>query len=181
LRVFGGFGLTQADLDAPDFAARGYAKGVPMGGDLKGVPGTQPPTLLIRALKDAKSANLDRVQVVKGWVDPTGEKHEKIFDVVWAGDRAPGPDGRVPPIGNTVDLATATYTNSIGSAELAVAWTDPDFEASHRAVYYVRVLEIPTPRWSTYDSVQLGLPLPNDLPHTIQERAWSSPIWYTPS
>jgi hypothetical protein len=181
LRMFGGFGLTQADLEAADFAARGYAKGVPMGGDLKGAPGTQAPTFLIRALKDPKSAHLDRIQVVKGWVDAAGKKHEKIFDVAWAGDRKPGRDGKLPPVGNTVDLKTATYTNTIGAPELAVAWTDPEFEPGARAVYYVRVLEIPTPRWSTYDSVRLGLPLPKDLPHTIQERAWSSPIWYTPS
>jgi hypothetical protein len=181
LRVFGGFGLTQADLQAADFAARGYRKGVPMGGDLKGAPGTQAPTFLVRALKDPKGANLDRVQVVKGWVDAGGRKHEKIFDVAWAGDRKPGADGKLPPVGNTVDLAKATYANSIGAPELAVAWTDPEFKPGERAVYYVRVLEIPTPRWSTYDSVKLGLPLPKDLPHTIQERAWSSPIWYTPS
>jgi hypothetical protein len=179
--MFGGFGLSQADLDAADFAARGYQKGVPMGGDLKGTPGTQAPTFLVRALKDAKSANLDRIQIVKGWIDASGQKHEKIFDVAWAGDRKPGKDGKLPPIGNTVDLKTATYTNSIGAAELAVAWSDPQFRPGERAVYYVRVLEIPTPRWSTYDSVKLGRPLPKDLPATIQERAWSSPIWYTPS
>ena len=181
LRMFGGFGLTRADLDAADFAARGYQKGVPMGGDLKGAPGTPAPTFLVRALKDAKSANLDRIQIVKGWIDAVGQKHEKIFDVAWAGDRKPGPNGKLPPIGNTVDLKTATYTNSIGAAELAVAWTDPEFKPGERAVYYARVLEIPTPRWSTYDSVRLGKALPKDLPHTIQERAWSSPIWYTPS
>jgi hypothetical protein len=181
LRVFGGFGLSQADLDAPDFAARGYERGVPMGGDLEGAPGASAPTLLIRALKDPKGANLDRIQVVKGWLDASGQKHEKIFDVAWSGDREPGPDGKLPPVGSTVDLQTATYTNSIGSPELAVAWTDPEFRSGERAVYYVRVLEIPTPRWSTYDAVRLGLPLPTDLPHAIQERAWSSPIWYTPS
>ena len=181
LRMFGGFGLTRADLDAADFAARGYQKGVPMGGDLKGAPGTPAPTFLVRALKDAKSANLDRIQIVKGWIDAVGQKHEKVFDVAWAGERKPGPNGKLPPIGNTVDLKTATYTNSIGAAELAVAWTDPEFKPGERAVYYARVLEIPTPRWSTYDSVRLGKALPKDLPHTIQERAWSSPIWYTPS
>ena len=181
LRMFGGFGLTRADLDAADFAARGYQKGVPMGGDLKGAPGTPAPTFLVRALKDAKSANLDRIQIVKGWIDTVGQKHEKVFDVAWAGERKPGPNGKLPPIGNTVDLKTATYTNSIGAAELAVAWTDPEFKPGERAVYYARVLEIPTPRWSTYDSVRLGKPLPKDLPLTIQERAWSSPIWYTPS
>jgi hypothetical protein len=181
VRMFGGFGLTQADLAAPDFAARGYARGVPMGGDLKGKPGTPAPTFLIRALKDPKSANLDRIQVVKGWLNAAGEKHEKVFDVAWAGERKPGPDGKLPAIGNTVDLKTATYANTIGAAELAAAWTDPEFKPGERAVYYVRVLEIPTPRWSTYDAVRLKLPLPKDVPHTIQERAWSSPIWYTPS
>ena len=181
LRMFGGFGLTRADLDAADFVERGYQRGVPMGGDLSGAPGTQAPTFLVRALKDPKSANLDRIQVVKGWIDASGQKHEKIFDVAWAGDRKPGKDGKLPPIGNTVDAKTATYTNRIGAGELAAAWTDPEFRPGERAVYYVRVLEIPTPRWSTYDSVRLGKPLPKDLPLTIQERAWSSPIWYTPS
>ena len=181
LRMFGGFGLTRADLDAADFAARGYQKGVPMGGDLKGAPGTPAPTFLVRALKDAKSANLDRIQIVKGWIDAVGQKHEKVFDVAWAGERKPGPNGKLPPIGNTVDLKTATYTNSIGVAELAVAWTDPEFRPGERAVYYARVLEIPTPRWSTIESVRLGRALPKDLALTIQERAWSSPIWYTPS
>ena len=181
LRMFGGFGLTRADLDAADFAARGYQKGVPMGGDLKGAPGTPAPTFLVRALRDTKSANLDRIQIVKGWIDAVGQKHEKVFDVAWAGERKPGPNGKLPPIGNTVDLKTATYTNSIGVAELAVAWTDPEFRPGERAVYYARVLEIPTPRWSTIESVRLGRALPKDLALTIQERAWSSPIWYTPS
>jgi hypothetical protein len=180
VRMFGGFGLAQADLEAPDFAARGYAKGVPMGGDLKAASGTQAPTFLVRALKDPKGANLDRIQIIKGWLDAEGGKHEKIFDVAWAGDRKAGADGKLAAIGNTVDLKTATYTNDIGAPELSVAWTDPEFQVGERAVYYARVLEIPTPRWSTYDSVKLGLPLPEDLPHTIQERAWSSPIWYTP-
>jgi len=148
---------------------------------LKGKPGTPAPTFLIRALKDPKSANLDRIQVVKGWLDSGGQKHEKVFDVAWAGERKPGPDGKLPAIGNTVDLKTATYANTIGAAELAVAWSDPEFKSGERAVYYVRVLEIPTPRWSTYDAVRLKLPLPKDVPPTIQERAWSSPIWYTPS
>lgn len=181
LRMFAGAGLGKADLDAPDFAARGYQKGVPMGGDLKGGPGTAAPTFLIRALKDPKSGNLDRIQVIKGWVDAKGGRHEKVFDVAWAGDRKPGRDGKLPPIGNTVEVKTATYTNSIGAAELSAAWTDPEFDPAERAVYYARVLEIPTPRWSTYDAVRLGRPLMKGVPATIQERAWSSPIWFTPS
>jgi len=181
LRMFGGFGFTRADVDATDFAARGYRDGVPMGGDLTGAPGTGAPTFLIRALKDPKSGNLDRIQMVKGWLDAKGQKREKVFDVAWAGDRKPGRDGKLPSVGTTVDLKTATYTNTIGAAELSAAWTDPEFKANERAVYYARVLEIPTPRWSTYDAVKLGRPLLTGVPATIQERAWSSPIWYTPS
>jgi hypothetical protein len=179
--MFGGFGFTRADVDATDFAARGYRDGVPMGGDLTGAPGTGAPTFLIRALKDPKSGNLDRIQMVKGWLDAKGQKREKVFDVAWAGARKPGRDGKLPSVGTTVDLKTATYTNTIGAAELSAAWTDPEFKANERAVYYARVLEIPTPRWSTYDAVKLGRPLLTGVPATIQERAWSSPIWYTPS
>ena len=153
-----------------------------MGGDLaKGSRG-KAPTFLIRALRDPDGANLDRVQVIKGWLDAKGETHERIYDVAVSDGRKAGDDGRVKePVGNTVDLATATYTNTIGSAVLGAHWVDPDFDPNEDAFYYVRVLEIPTPRWTTYDAKALGIdPLP-DVPATIQERAWSSPIWYTPA
>jgi hypothetical protein len=180
VRLFAGFGLGKEDLAASDWAARGYAKGVPMGGDLAAAPAGQAPTLLVMATKDPKSAHLDRIQIVKGWIDAAGQQHERIFDVAWSGERAPGADGRLPPVDSTVDLARASYDNSIGAAELSAAWTDPEFDASQRAFYYARVLEIPTPRWSTYDAVKLGKPPLEGIATTIQERAWSSPVWYTP-
>jgi Protein of unknown function (DUF3604) len=180
VRLFGGFGLTTEDVSAADFVQRGYKGGVPMGGELKGRPGAPAPTFLVSAIKDPKSAHLDRVQIVKGWVDADGHPHEKIFDVTWSGERKLDTQGKLPAVGNTVDLATATYTNSIGAPELRAAWTDPDFDAGVRAVYYARVLEIPTPRWSTIDAVKLGRPLLKGVPSTIQERAWTSPVWYTP-
>ena len=139
------------------------------------------PTFLVMALKDPKSGNLDRIQIVKGWLDAAGKQHEKIYDVVWSGDRKIGADGKLPAVGNTVDLKTATYTNDIGAAQLATGWTDPDFKPGERAFYYARVLEIPTPRWNTYDAARQNMPPLTKVPATIQERAWSSPIWYTPS
>jgi hypothetical protein len=152
-----------------------------MGGDLPARPaGSKAPTFLVKALKDPKSGNLDRIQIIKGWLDADGNQHEKIFDIAWSGERTLGPDGKLPPVGNTVDLATAKYSNTIGAPELSVAWTDPEFNASQPAFYYARVLEIPTPRWSTIDAVNLGRPLLTSLPPTIQERAWTSPIWYSP-
>lgn len=150
-----------------------------MGGDLSKA-GERAPKFLILANKDALGANLDRIQVIKGWVDADGKTHDKVFDVAWAGERQPGADGKLPPVGNTVDLATATYRNTIGSGELATVWKDPEFDPDQRALYYARVLEIPTPRWTTYDSVRAGLPLLTDVATTVQERAWSSPIWYQP-
>ncbi len=180
VRMFGGFGLSADDLGAPDFVQRGYRAGVPMGGDLQSAPEGKAPTFLVKALKDPKSGNLDRIQIIKGWLDADGNQHEKIFDIVWSGERTLGPDGKLPPVGNTVDLATAKYSNTIGAPELSVAWTDPEFNASQPAFYYARVLEIPTPRWSTIDAVNLGRPLLTSLPPTIQERAWTSPIWYSP-
>ncbi|MFM7170612.1 MAG: DUF3604 domain-containing protein, partial [Cyanobium sp.] len=136
--------------------------------------------LLVWARKDPDGANLDRIQIIKGWVDATGQPHEKIIDVVWAGNRRPGSNGKLPALGNTVNLKTATYTNSIGAPVLAGIWRDPDFDPSRPTLYYVRVLEIPTPRWTTYDAVRAKLPLLQDVPATVQERAWSSPIWVTP-
>jgi hypothetical protein len=166
-------------------AGLGYERGVPMGGDLTNAPSGKAPSLLIRAVKDPAGANLDRIQVVKGWLDKSGETHEKVYDVAWSGDRKMDSNGKVPPVGNTVDLTTAKYSNTIGAPELAVVWQDPEFDAGQRAFYYVRVLEIPTPRQQVYDAVALGL-TPEEIrqikePPTIQERAYSSPIWYTPA
>jgi hypothetical protein len=179
VRFFGGFDYTADDVNKPDFVKLAYSKGVPMGGDLKKGAG-KAPTFLVVALKDPKSGNLDRVQIVKGWLDAAGKQHEKIFDVAWSGDRKVGANGKLPPVGNTVDLKTATYTNTIGAAQLATGWTDPEFKPGERAFYYARVLEIPTPRWNTYDAARLNMPPLTKVPATIQERAWSSPIWYTP-
>ena len=177
VRFFGSFDYAAADVNKADFVKVAYAKGVPMGGDLK--PGAgKAPTFLVMALKDPTSGNLDRVQIVKGWLDAAGKQHEKIFDVAWSGDRKIGADGKLPPVGNSVDLKTATYTDSIGAAQLATGWTDPEFKPGERAFYYARVLEIPTPRWNTYDAVRLNMPPLTKVPATIQERAWSSPIWY---
>jgi hypothetical protein len=179
VRFFGGFDYTADDVNKPDFVKLAYSKGVPMGGDLKKGAG-KAPTFLVVALKDPKSGNLDRVQIVKGWLDAAGKQHEKIFDVAWSGDRKIGANGKLSPVGNTVDLKTATYTNTIGAAQLATGWTDPEFKPGERAFYYARVLEIPTPRWNTYDAARLNMPPLTKVPATIQERAWSSPIWYTP-
>jgi hypothetical protein len=180
VRVFGGFGFTAADLDRSDFAEQGYARGVPMGGDLKAAPAGKRPGFLIRALRDVDGANLDRVQVVKGWVDDAGKTQERVFDVVWSGNRKPGTGGKLPPVGNTVNVADASYTNSIGAPALQAFWQDPTFDPSQRAFYYVRVIEIPTPRWTTYDARFFKKALPTDVPATIQDRAYTTPIWYTP-
>jgi hypothetical protein len=179
VRFFGSFDYAADDVNKSDFVKAAYAKGVPMGGDLKAGTG-KAPTFLLMAIKDPKSGNLDRMQIVKGWLDATGKQHEKIFDVAWSGDRKIGADGNLPPVGNTVDVKTATYTNSIGAAQLSASWTDPEFKPGEQAFYYARVLEIPTPRWNTYDAVRTGLPPLTTVPATLQERAWSSPIWYKP-
>jgi Protein of unknown function (DUF3604) len=180
VRVFAGYDFTADDVQRHDFARYGYQKGVPMGGDLARAPSGKAPALLIRALRDADGANLDRVQVVKGWLDASGELHEEVYDVAWSGDRKPGRDGKLPPVGNTVNAEEATYTNTIGDPLLFAYWKDPDFDANERAVYYVRVIEIPTPRWTTYDAKQFGVELPKGAPVSIQDRAYTSPIWYTP-
>jgi hypothetical protein len=180
VRFFGGFDYAGDELTKPDFAALGYAGGVPMGGDLSAAPDGKAPTFLVMAMKDPVSGNLDRVQIVKGWLDASGAQQEKVFDVVWSGDRTIGADGKLPAVGDTVDVATATYTNDIGSEMLSASWTDPEFAPDQRAFYYARVLEIPTPRWNTYDAARTGLPALTTVPATLQERAWSSPIWYTP-
>jgi hypothetical protein len=180
VRFFGSFDYATDDVQKPDFLKRAYSAGVPMGGDLK--PGTgKAPTFLVMASKDPKSGNLDRIQIVKAWLDAAGKQHEKVYDVAWSGDRKLDADGKLPAVGNSVDLKTATYTNDIGAPQLATGWTDPDFKPEENAVYYVRVLEIPTPRWNTYDAVREKMPALTEVPASIQERAWSSPIWYTPA
>ena len=180
VRFFGGWNLDKADIASKDFAKRGYAGGVPMGGQLKKAGSDKSPTFMVRAKKDPKSGNLDRVQIVKGWLDAEGGQHEKIYNVAWSGDRELDSQGQLPAIGSTVDVKKASYSNTIGQAELSAVWTDPDFNADQHAFYYARVLEIPTPRWSTRDAVQLGIDVPAGLPVTIQERAYTSAIWYTP-
>ncbi|HEY6642268.1 DUF3604 domain-containing protein [Povalibacter sp.] len=179
VRFFGGWDYSDADVK-DDLVKAGYGKGVPMGGDLKTAAAGKSPTFLASAMKDPEGGNLDRIQIIKGWVDAKGARQEKVYDVAWSGDRKPGADGKLPAVGNTVDMTTATYTNSIGAAELSTLWKDPDFDPALRAVYYVRVLEIPTPRWTAYDAVRFKLKLPKDVKVITQERAYTSPIWYTP-
>ena len=181
LRFFGGFDFIDADASSRELAKVGYARGVPMGGALTAAPAGQAPGFLIHAVKDPKEANLDRVQVVKGWLGSDGETHEKIYDVAWSGNRQIGADGKLPAVGSTVNLDTGTYTNDIGTAELAKVWHDPDFDPDQRAFYYVRVLQIPTPRYSLLDAIALQIDnAETGQVASIQERAYSSPIWYTP-
>ena len=177
VRFFGGAALPNP-ADARALVEAGYKGGVPMGGTIESAE--KAPTFTVWASKDPDGANLDRIQIIKGWVDAKGEPMDKVIDVVWSGDRKKAANGKLPPVGNTVDVKTATYTNAIGSAELIGSWTDPEFDPKRPALYYVRVLEIPTPRFTTYDAVRNNLELLKDVPATIQERAWSSPIWYTP-
>jgi len=181
LRFFGGWDYAKGLNEDKDFVKKAYKNGVPMGQDLSKKPSNaKAPTLAVWALKDPESGNLDRVQIVKGWYQ-NGYPQEKIYDVALSDNRKPDPKtGKVPPVGNTVNIKEATYTNDIGDSQLSAVWTDPDFKPEHHAVYYVRVLEIPTPRWSTYDAKALGIAPPEGVAATIQERAWSSPIWYTP-
>jgi len=179
VRMFGGVSLTANPTDPVAMVQEGYLMGVPMGGNLP--PNSIAPTFTVYAEKDPLGANLDRIQIIKGWVDRNGDLNEKIIDVVWAGDRDIMPNGKLPTIGNTVDLTTAMYTNDIGGAILIGSWTDADFNPEDGAFYYARALEIPTPRWTTYDAVRNNLPLLEDVPAIIQERAWGSPIWYSPN
>jgi hypothetical protein len=184
LRFFGGWDYPGDLVQDKEFVKKAYAGGVPMGGDMPPHPEkdyAKVPTFAIWALKDPNSANLDRVQIVKGWYE-RGYAFEKVYDVVWseADKRKVGADGKVPSVGNTVDIKKATYTNDIGDTQLSAVWKDPDFDPTHHAVYYARVIEIPTPRWTTFDAKALGVDPPKDVAPTLQERAWSSPIWYTP-
>jgi hypothetical protein len=181
VRFFGGWDFEAADAATRQPAAVGYRKGVPMGGDLSSAPSGKSPSFLVAALKDPIGGNLDRVQIVKGWLDASGDLHERIYDVAVSDGRQIGPDGRArTPVGNTVDVANATWTNTIGDTELIAVWVDPDFDASQRAFYYVRVLEIPTPRWTAYDAKYFGVEAPDEATMVAQQRAYTSPIWYTP-
>ena len=182
MRVFAGWYFEQRDAARPDFAAHGYANGVPMGADLTAAPDGRALTLLVRAIRDPDGANLDRVQVIKGWRDAKGELHERIYDVACSDGRGIVERRCDKPVGNTVNLESASYRNDIGAPYLAAFWEDPEFDAGQRAFYYVRVLEIPTPSWLAYDKAFFGdvVELPDDAVLEQQERAYTSPIWYTP-
>ena len=180
VRLFAGWGFDPEDLTRHDFTEYGYSGGVPMGGELSAAPKGVAPRFLIRALRDPDGANLDRVQVIKGWIDKKGETHERIYDVAVSGDRKIGRDGRArKPVGSTVDVEKATYTNAIGEAMLAAYWQDPEFNPKQDAFYYVRVLEIPTPRWTTHDAAFFDIDRPDNVPATVQDRAYTSPVWYS--
>ena len=179
LRVFAGWNFDGDELNASNFAELGYAKGVPMGGNLSSAAEGKAPTFLVRASRDPMGANLDRIQMIKGWVDASGKSQEEIFNISLSDGREADENNVVPVVGNTVDTAAATYSNSIGDPELSVVWTDPKFDAGVDVFYYLRVLEIPTPRWTTYDAERFGVDLPSEVPATLQERAYSSPIWYS--
>ncbi len=180
VRFFGGWEFSEDDAVSRLPATVGYAKGVPMGADLpKGTAG-KPPSFLVAAMKDPLSGNLDRIQIIKGWLGADGQTEEKVYDVAWSGDRKPGADGKLPPVGDTVDVASATWKNTIGSPELIAAWVDPDFDPSEPAFYYARIIEIPTPRWTAYEALRFGVKMADNVPMVTQERAFTSPIWYTP-
>ncbi len=180
VRVFGGWGFEADDVYKPDFARYGYENGVPMGGDLLSGPEGEAPSFVIRAVRDVDGANLDRVQIVKGWLDEDGGAQEKVYDVVLSDGRQPGPDGKIPPVGNTVDVANASWENTIGDSTLFAHWMDPDFDPDRHALYYARVIEIPTPRWTAYDAKIFGVKMSDDVEMVHQERAYTSPIWYAP-
>lgn len=181
VRFFGGWDFEKADAESRSPAIAGYTKGVPMGGDLYEAPAGKSPSFLVAAMKDPIGANLDRIQVIKGWVDAKGEVQEKVYDAVWSGDRKPDANGKLPSVGTTVVVENATWTNTIGASELISVWTDPDFDAKLRAFYYVRVIEIPTPRWTAYDAKRFGVKPLEDTRMVTTERAYTSPIWYTPA
>jgi hypothetical protein len=178
---FGGWEFEAADAQQRAPGRIGHEKGVPMGGDLSDAPDGKSPSFLVAALKDPYSGNLDRIQVIKGWLDAKGKTHERIFDVVVSDDREIGSDGRCKQaVGNTVDAANATWTNTIGDPELITVWQDPEFDPALRAFYYARVIEIPTPHWTTYDAKHFKVDHPEAAQKSTQERAYTSPIWYTP-
>ena len=180
VRIFGGWDFQPDEVQRPDFAAQGYARGVPMGGDLTSAPEGKAPTLMIRALRDPDGANLDRIQIIKGWLNADGSTEERIYDVACSDNRSIENRRCNRAVGSTVDVADASYTNSIGEAMLMAHWEDPDFDPSQSAFYYVRVIEIPTPRWTAYDAKRFGITMPSEVPMTVQDRAYTSPIWYTP-
>jgi hypothetical protein len=181
VRIFGGWDFQPDEVQRPDFAAQGYARGVPMGGDLENAPAGAAPTFMIRSLRDPDGANLDRVQIIKGWLDKDGNTHERIYDVAVSDGREIGADGRCKtPVGTTVDVDDASYTNAIGEVMMMAHWRDPEFDPNQRAFYYVRVIEIPTPRWTAYDAKRFGITMPKEVTMTVQDRAYTSPIWYTP-
>ena len=181
VRVFGGWNFSADTMAKPDYVSIGYRDGVPMGGELGKAPQGKAPGFMVQALRDPDGANLDRIQVIKGWIDADGETQERIHDIAVSDGRQIGADGRArQPVGSTVDIASATYRNTIGAPSLTAFWSDPQFDPAQDAFYYVRVLEIPTPRWTTYDAAFYGVPLPDRVPPTLQERAYTSPIWYTP-
>jgi curved DNA-binding protein CbpA len=181
VRLFGGWDFEAKDAESRSPALIGYSKGVPMGGDLKTAPAGKAPTFLVAALRDPMGANLDRYQIVKGWLDEQGELHERIYDVAVSGGREINAEGRCEvPVGNTVDVENATWSNTIGASELVAVWTDPDFNASQPSFYYGRVIEIPTPRWTAYDAQRFNITMSEEVPMTTTERAYTSPIWYTP-
>jgi hypothetical protein len=179
VRFFGGWDFTADDLRSRQPAFAGYRRGVPMGGDLRAAT-SEAPTFMVFALRDPIGANLDRIQIVKGWLDADGAVHEEVHDVAWSSDREPDGEGKLPPVGDTVDVEAANFTNTIGAAELATVWTDPEFDPERPAFYYARILEIPTPRWVLFDRLRLDAQIPEDAVLSGQERAYTSPIWYTP-
>jgi len=181
LRFFGGWDYTDADIEGRELAVTGYEKGVPMGADLPARPeGASAPSFMVFALRDVIGASLDRIQIVKGWLDGDGNTHEEVYDVAWSRGRTLDADGNLPAVGNTVDVESATWSNNIGASELLTVWVDPDFDAAESAFYYARVLEIPTPTWYVYDAFRFGIEIPSDAPTSQQERAYTSPIWFTP-
>ena len=180
VRVFAGWDFTAAEVERQDFAREGYARGVPMGGDLSDAPRGEAPKFMIRALRDPDNANLDRVQIIKGWLDANGETQERIYDVACSDDRRIRDRRCERPVGSTVDVADASYTNTIGDPFMTAFWEDPDFDANQSAFYYLRVIEIPKPRWTAYDAKFFGIDMPDDIAMVVQDRAYTSPIWYTP-
>jgi hypothetical protein len=182
VRLFGGWNFRSGDDKRSDYVKLGYEKGVPMGGELHRAKRGQSPSFVVAALADPMGGNLDRVQMIKGWRDRKGNLHEKIYEVAWSDSKTRKLDrkGKLTPVGNTVNVAEASWTNTIGDAQLSTVWQDPDFDSSEHAFYYVRVLEIPTPRWTAYDAKRFGIKMGPEVPMINQERAYTSPIWYIP-